>query len=64
MRAAMIFAVALVGLVIGVKAGAVDLTASTFDKEVFDSGKGALIKFFAPWWVTIRLITSRTVISH
>ena len=30
-------------------AGAVDLTAANFDKEVIESGKAAFIKFLAPW---------------
>ena len=43
---------ALLGLaaVIGsAAAGSVSLTEDTFDKEVFDSGKNAFIKFQAPW---------------
>ena len=43
---------ALLGLasVIGsATAGSVSLTEDTFDKEVFDSGKNAFIKFQAPW---------------
>ena len=28
---------------------ALELTPSKFDKEVFDSGKSAFIKFLAPW---------------
>ena len=28
---------------------ALELTPSNFDKEVFDSGKSAFIKFLAPW---------------
>jgi len=42
-------ALALALCVLGADAGAVDLTAKTFDKEVFDSGKSAFVKFFAPW---------------
>ena len=45
----MILAVALMGLVLGANAGAVDLTAKNFDKEVFESGKSAFVKFLAPW---------------
>lgn len=30
-------------------AGSTSLTESNFDAEVFDSGKGAFIKFQAPW---------------
>ena len=29
--------------------GAVELTDATFDKEVFNSGKNAFVKFLAPW---------------
>ena len=28
---------------------AVELTDATFDKEVFNSGKNAFVKFLAPW---------------
>jgi protein disulfide-isomerase A6 len=28
---------------------ALELTPDTFDKEVFESGKAAFIKFLAPW---------------
>ena len=28
---------------------AVDLTGETFTKEVFESGKRAFVKFYAPW---------------
>jgi|AntAceMinimDraft_1070359.scaffolds.fasta_scaffold06935_3 hypothetical protein len=45
----MLLAVALVAMVLGANAGAVDLTGKTFDAEVMESGKGAFIKFFAPW---------------
>lgn len=44
-----ILAVALMGLVLGANAGAVDLTAKNFDKEVLESGKSAFVKFLAPW---------------
>ena len=27
-----------------------DLTASTFDDAVFNSGKNSIVKFLAPWW--------------
>jgi hypothetical protein len=30
-------------------AGSTTLTESNFDAEVFDSGKGAFVKFQAPW---------------
>jgi hypothetical protein len=36
-------------LVAVVTAGAVDLTDSNFDDEVFGAGKGAFVKFLAPW---------------
>mmetsp|Transcript_1030 Transcript_1030/g.1469 ORF Transcript_1030/g.1469 Transcript_1030/m.1469 type:complete len:228 (+) Transcript_1030:62-745(+) len=49
MRTTMLLAVALVAMVLGANAGAVDLTGKTFDAEVMESGKGAFIKFFAPW---------------
>ena len=29
--------------------GATVLTESSFEKEVFDSGKNSIIKFYAPW---------------
>eukprot|EP01043_Picozoa_sp_COSAG02_P023258 COSAG02_NODE_1237_length_13725_cov_27.071921_10_plen_46_part_00 len=32
-----------------VSAGAVDLSPDNFDDEVISSGKGALVKFLAPW---------------
>ena len=44
-------AISLAGLVLGAQAGAVDLTANTFDSEVLESGKAAFVKFFAPWYV-------------
>lgn len=44
-------AVALMGLLLGANAGAVDLTAKNFDKEVLESGKSAFVKFLAPWYV-------------
>ena len=43
--------IALMGLVLGANAGAVDLTANTFDAEVLESDKSAFVKFFAPWYV-------------
>jgi protein disulfide-isomerase A6 len=33
----------------GANAGAVDLTEGDFDAQVFESGKGAFVKFYAPW---------------
>ena len=44
-------AAALMGLLLGANAGAVDLTAKNFDKEVLESGKSAFVKFLAPWYV-------------
>ena len=44
-------AIALMGLVLGAQAGAVDLTAKNFDAEVLESGKSAFVKFLAPWYV-------------
>jgi len=29
--------------------GALELTPDNFDKEVFESGKAAFVKFLAPW---------------
>ena len=55
MRAMLILAVASLTLVMRADAGVVNLTGSTFDAEVF-SGKGAFIKFFAPWRVTIPVL--------
>ena len=37
-----------------VKAGATELTEANFDDEVVSSGKGAFIKFLAPWSVVRR----------
>ena len=53
MRVALL-AIALMGLVLGANAGAVDLTSSNFDAEVFESGKAAFVKFLAPWCVPHR----------
>jgi len=36
-------------LAVGAVAGSVELTDDNFDAEVFGSGKGAFIKFQAPW---------------
>ena len=44
-------AIALMGLVVGANAGAVDLTSANFDAEVLESGKAAFVKFLAPWCV-------------
>ena len=44
-------AIALMGLVLGAQAGAVDLTAKNFDAEVLESSKSAFVKFLAPWYV-------------
>lgn len=45
MKAAVFFPV----LVAAVAAGSVTLTDDNFEAEVFGSGKGAFIKFQAPW---------------
>jgi protein disulfide-isomerase A6 len=29
--------------------GTIELTPDNFDKEVFESGKSAFVKFLAPW---------------
>jgi len=39
----------LFALVGGAHAGAVELTSSNFKELVEDSGKGAFVKFLAPW---------------
>ena len=46
-------AIALMGLVVGANAGAVDLTSANFDAEVLESGKAAFVKFLAPWCVSL-----------
>ena len=51
---------ALMGLVLGAQAGAVDLTAKNFDAEVLESGKSAFVKFLAPWCVPNTRLPSRT----
>lgn len=43
--------VATLLLALGSAHGAIELTPDNFDKEVFDSGKSAFIKFLAPWFV-------------
>tara|TARA_B110001452_G_C15066939_1_gene372402 strand:+ start:142 stop:282 length:141 start_codon:yes stop_codon:yes gene_type:complete len=46
----MLAKVALLGLVAGAHAGAVELTTpDSFEKLVKNSGKSAFIKFQAPW---------------
>jgi len=40
---------ALMAMVLGAQAGAVDLTTKNFDTEVLESGKSAFVKFLAPW---------------
>jgi protein disulfide-isomerase A6 len=37
-----------VGL-LAASAGTIELTPANFDKEVFESGKSAFVKFLAPW---------------
>jgi len=49
MAKAMFLMVALLGLIVGAQAGAVDLNAKNFEAEVFESGKAAFVKFLAPW---------------
>ncbi|KAJ1477926.1 thioredoxin-like protein [Baffinella frigidus] len=51
MRSTFIAAAALgaVSLFGTANAGSVVLTDATFDAEVFDSGKNAFVKFYAPW---------------
>lgn len=39
----------LLAFVASAMGGAVELTADNFDSEVTASGKGAFIKFLAPW---------------
>ena len=39
----------VLGLVVGAHAGAVELTNDNFDELVIESGKGAIVKFQAPW---------------
>jgi len=46
---ATVLALALLGLVVGANAGAVELNGSNFDDLVHNSGKGAFVKFLAPW---------------
>ena len=43
----------VLGLVVGAHASAVELTKSNFDELVLNSGKGALVKFLAPWFAFI-----------
>jgi hypothetical protein len=45
----MMRSLALVGLVAGASATAVELTPANFDELVVKSGKSAFIKFLAPW---------------
>jgi len=40
---------AFAAMVATAAAGAVELSPATFDEEVISSGKGAFIKFLAPW---------------
>jgi len=36
-------------LLLAVATATLELTAANFDDEVFNSGKGAFVKFLAPW---------------
>ena len=40
---------AFAAMVATAAAGAVELSPATFDEEVISSGKGAFVKFLAPW---------------
>jgi protein disulfide-isomerase A6 len=42
-------ATVLLGLLAGAHAGAMELTKGNFDELVVNSGKGAFVKFLAPW---------------
>jgi len=39
----------VIASIVTIVAGTKELTPKDFNKEVFDSGKGAFIKFLAPW---------------
>jgi hypothetical protein len=43
-------------------AGSVELSKDNFDASVFDSGKSAFVKFFAPWSESARL--ARSLLPH
>ena len=45
----MLSRMALLAAIVGVSGSAVELTPDNFDKEVFESGKSAFVKFLAPW---------------
>ena len=40
---------ALVLSLVAASAGAMELSADNFHKEVFESGKNSFVKFLAPW---------------
>lgn len=40
---------AVLAMLLAVSLAAPELTAANFETEVFGSGKGAFIKFLAPW---------------
>jgi hypothetical protein len=44
-----VFSLVLIAFVASAMGGAVSLTGDNFDSEVVASGKGAFIKFQAPW---------------
>jgi thiol-disulfide isomerase/thioredoxin len=48
-RAIALAALGAVALLGATDAASVSLTDANFDKEVFDSGKNAFVKFQAPW---------------
>ena len=49
LRSFLVVCVALLALVPAAMGGAVVLDESNFDDLVFNSGKSAFVKFFAPW---------------
>jgi len=45
----MLRAITLALAVVPAASAAIELTPDNFDKEVFESGKSAFVKFLAPW---------------